>query len=80
MSGDFARVAELGTHFDFAIHSGCIARADCSQLDSLRAQGKTVLDLETQGTRDEMCRRAAEYQVNAILKRPGFDAYFEGCP
>ena len=43
-------------------------------------QVKTVLDLETQGTRDEMCRRAAEYQVNAILKRPGFDAYFEGCP
>ena len=80
MGDDFARVGELGTHFDFAIQYECIARGDCALLDPFRAQGKTVLDIETQGTRDEMCRLAAQYQVNAILKQPGFGASLVGCP
>ena len=79
MSDDFTRIDELGPHFDFAIHYGCIARGDCAQLDPFRVQGKAVLDLETEGTRDEMCRRADEFQVNAILKHAGFDSYVVRC-
>jgi hypothetical protein len=80
MGDDFARAGEFGAHFDFAIHYGCIARGDCALLEPFRMQGKSVLDIETSGTAADVCRRAAEYQVNAILKNQGFGAHFEGCP
>jgi len=80
MSGDFGRSDELAPSFDFAIDFGCIARADCEQLAPFTAQAKPVFDVETEGTAAEVCARAAEYGVNALLKRSDFGAYRVGCP
>lgn len=79
MSGDFTNGADLIDHFDFGVHYGCIARGDCNLLDPLAAQGKPVLDVEIEGNLDEMCRRAADLGVNAILKRPDYGAYRAIC-
>lgn len=80
MSGDFERSAELAPHFDFAIHFGCIARADCAELAPLASLGKPVFDVETEGDAAEVCALAAEQGVNVLLKPSGFGAYREGCP
>lgn len=79
MSGDFGRLAELGGYFDWAVQFGCIARQDCDRLDPFAAAGKPVLNVETSGDPQQVCARAAEYGVNTILKRDGFDAYRVGC-
>lgn len=79
MSGDFTQ-AGLAQHFDFGVHYGCIARGDCDLLDAFVAAQKPALDVELQGDLSEVCSRAAELGINAILKRSDYGAYREVCP
>jgi len=79
MSGDFGQAAQLALLFDWAVHFGCIARDDCDALALLVEQGKPVFDVETDGEAADVCARAAELGVNALLKRPQLDAYRVGC-
>jgi hypothetical protein len=80
MSGDFGQLDALGPQFDWAVDFGCIENADCEQLAPFSAQGKPVLDVETEGEIATICQRAASYGINALLKRPDFGAYRLGCP
>ena len=80
MSGDFARVAELAPHYDWAVDFGCVARANCDRLAPFKAAGKPVLDVETQGQLAAVCALADGYGVNMIMKREGFGAYRAVCP
>jgi hypothetical protein len=79
MSSDFERLDVLGQHFDWAVQFSCVERADCARLDGFAAQGKAVFDVEFEGEPADVCARAAEYGVNAILKHQAFDAYRVGC-
>jgi hypothetical protein len=80
IAGDFTLSGPMIDHFDFGMHYGCIARDDCDLLAPLAAQGKPVLDVEIEGDLNEMCRRAADLGINAILKRPDYGAYRAVCP
>jgi hypothetical protein len=80
MAGDYAQLATLAVHFDWAVDFGCIEAANCERLAPMRAAGKPVLDIETSGEIATICQQAASYGINAILKRPGFGAYRVGCP
>ena len=80
MADGFGRSDVLAPSFDFAIDFGCIERADCDRLDPFVAQGKPVFDVETEGTAAEVCPRAAEYGVNALLKPSDFGASRVPCP
>jgi hypothetical protein len=79
MSGDFGRSAELVAHHDFALGYGCLARGTCAQLAPFAAQGKPVLDVETEGEQAAVCAAAAQQGVNALLKQSRFGAYRVGC-
>lgn len=79
MAGDFEQAPELVDRFDWAVHYGCIERGDCADLDVFAAQGKAVLDVETEGEPAEVCAAAEQLGINVLLKRPDFGAYRLGC-
>jgi hypothetical protein len=80
MSGDYAQIAELEHAFDFALHSGCIARGNCGVLSPFTEQGKAVFDVEYEGELSAICEEAARLGLTAILKRRSLDAYRMACP
>lgn len=71
---------QLAPSYDFAIHQGCLARGDCAELDPLRDLERPVFDLETTGTPEEICPRAAALGLAVTLKRDSFDAWLHACP
>jgi hypothetical protein len=80
LAGELEQASALAPHFDFAIHFGCIANDSCRELEPFISQGKPVFDIEVEGDAAEVCARAMQLDLHAILKRPGLDAYRVGCP
>jgi hypothetical protein len=80
MAGDYGQLPALVASFDWAVDFGCIARNNCARLAPFSAQGKPVLDVETEGDPSEVCGRARTAGVNVIIKRPELGAYRVTCP
>lgn len=79
MAGDFEQAPALIDRFDWAVHYGCIARGDCADLELFAAEGKPVLDVETEGDPAEICAAGEQLGINVLIKRPDFGAYRVGC-
>jgi hypothetical protein len=80
LSGDFDLSAQLGAEYDWVLATGCIAANSCDALRPWLALGKPVFDLETQGTQDEVCARAASYGIATTRKHDAYDAWRMPCP
>jgi hypothetical protein len=80
LSGDFRLAAQLAGHFDWAIAIGCLAANSCELLRPWLDQGRAVFDLEVEGELAEVCAHAEAVGIDALLKRPSFDAWSRACP
>lgn len=80
LSGDFDLSVQLGSAYDWVLATGCIAANSCEALRPWLALGKPVFDLETQGTPDDVCARAASYGIATTRKHEAYDAWRMPCP
>ena len=80
MADNYGQVAALVAHFDWGVDYGCLASNNCDRLAPFKAEGKPVLDVETEGQAAEVCPLARSLGVNVILKRPDLGAYRVVCP
>ncbi len=83
LKNDFAQVVDLAAEFDFAIAESCFLYEECALLLPFVERGKAVFDIEYTDTNirfDDVCPRAKELKIEAILKNRSLDAWRVACP
>jgi hypothetical protein len=80
--GDVSFIESLTAEYDWALAMGCVRSTGCSQFSRFTTLGKPVFVVEF-GDEDqvaEICPRAEQLGLNAILKNSELDAFRVGCP
>lgn len=80
ISSDWAHGERLASHYDFAIHTNCLANRRCGELAPYRARARPVFDLETRSDLSAGCAEAALLGVAVTFKRDTFDGWLARCP
>jgi hypothetical protein len=80
ISSDWAHAERLASHYDFAIHTNCLANRRCAELAPYRAHARPVFDLETRSDAATSCAEAALIDMAVTFKRDTFDAWLARCP
>lgn len=80
ISSDWPHADLLADHYDFAIHTNCVASRRCAELSPYRERARAVFDLETRTDAFTGCAEAARLAVPVTFKRDSFDAWRAACP
>ena len=81
--GGSSDVAEtLQPDFDWATTDSCLPSGTCAAFAAFTGAGKAVLGVEfgTEGDAAEICPRARQANLNAIIKNRSLDAFRVACP
>jgi hypothetical protein len=79
LKNDVEQVADLVSHFDFAVNEQCAQYHECESLVPFIQAGKAVFHAEYKVPTDQFCPVTRALGLSSVRKRLGLDAWRETC-
>jgi hypothetical protein len=80
LKNDVEQANDLQPYFDWALDEQCFQYNECGTLSTFVSAGKSVFEVEYQGSTSSFCPSASALGLSSMLKHLSLDAWKQDCP